>query len=83
MHFLDDEAVNDNRMKLCALLRQYQNNFMVFSKSGEYTGENEDIIKNLFKVLCGIMNFKLNQRGHNFLDDKLLCSYCDAINFNQ
>ena len=59
MHFLDDESVNDSRNKLCKLLLQYKSNFMVFSKSGEYTGENEDIIKNLFKVLCGIMNFKI------------------------
>jgi len=32
---------------------------MITSFSGEYSGEREDIIKNLFKVLCGIMNLKL------------------------
>jgi hypothetical protein len=56
LHFLDDEMVNDNRMQLCNLLRQHQQSFMVYSKSGEYTGESEDIIKNLFKFCCGIMN---------------------------
>lgn len=65
MHFVDDESVNDNRMKLCAMLRQYRQNFIVSSKSGEYSGESEDIIKNLFKVLCGVMNLRLKQRGHN------------------
>lgn len=54
---------------------------MVYSKSGEYTGESEDIIKNLFKICCGIMNLQIKQRGHNQLDDKLLNSYCQAINF--
>ena len=82
MHFLDDESVNDNRMKLCALLRQYKQSFMVYSKSGEYTGESEDIIKNLFKILCGIMNLKLNQRAHNYCDEKLLITYCEAIKIN-
>ena len=24
LHFLDDEAVNDNRMKLCAMLREHR-----------------------------------------------------------
>jgi phage gp36-like protein len=56
---------------------------MVFSKSGEYTGESEDIIKNLFKVLCGIMNFKLQQRGHNQLSEQLLKTYGEAIKFIQ
>ncbi len=42
---------------------------MVYSRSGEYSGESEDIVKNLFKVCCAIENFKLKQRGHNQLDD--------------
>lgn len=65
MHFLDSRAINDPNHQLAQLIQQWGQNFMVFSKSGEYTGESEDIIKNLFKVLCGIMNFKLQQRGHN------------------
>ncbi len=55
---------------------------MVYSKSGEYSGEKEDIIKNFFKVCCGILNLKLKQRGHNQLDDNLLKSYVGAINYN-
>lgn len=27
--------------------------------------ETEDFVKNLFKLLCGIMNMTLKQRGHN------------------
>ncbi len=81
LHFLDDEAVNDKRMNLCSLLRKHRRDLMVYSASGEYSGESEDIVKNLFKVCCGIQNFKLKQRGHNQLDTKLLYSYVDAINF--
>jgi hypothetical protein len=56
---------------------------MVYSKSGEYTGESEDIIKNLFKVLCGIMDLKLSQRrSNNYCDEKLLITYCEAIKIN-
>lgn len=55
---------------------------MIFSKSGEYTGESEDIIKNFFKFCCAIQNFKLKMRGHNQLDDKLLRSYVGAINYD-
>lgn len=81
LHFLDDEAVNDNRMGLCNLLRKHKKNLMVYSKSGEYSGESEDIVKNLFKICCAIQNLKLKQRGHNQLDDELLKSYVDAINY--
>lgn len=81
MHFLDDERVNDPNDQLCSLILQYKENFMVFSKSGVYTGESEDIIKNLFKVLCAIMGFKLQQRGHNQLSGQLLRTYGEAIKF--
>lgn len=79
---MHDEAVNDNRSKLCQILREHKNSLMVYSKSGEYSGEKEDIIKNFFKVCCGILNLKLKQRGHNQLDDNLLKSYIGAINYN-
>ena len=55
---------------------------MVYSRSGEYSGESEDIVKNLFKICCAIQNFKLKQRGHNQLDDQLLRQYVGAINYN-
>lgn len=82
LHFLDDESVNDYRMEFCQLLEENKINLMVYSQSGLYSGESEDIIKNLFKICCGIQNFKLKQRGHNPLDDKLLKSYVGAINFS-
>lgn len=74
--------MNDNRMGLCDLLRKNKPNLMVHSKSGEYSGEKEDIVKNLFKICCGICNLKIKQRGHNLLDDKLLRTYVDAIRYD-
>lgn len=62
---------------------QFKENFMIYSKSGEYTGESEDIIKNLFKVLCGILNLQIRQRGHNQLSEDLLKTYCEAIKPNE
>jgi len=83
LHFLDDESVNDYKMELCRLIQdEHKPNFMFFSKSGQYSGESEDIIKNLFKICCGIQNLKLKQRGHNPLDQKLLKSYTSSINFS-
>ena len=43
---------------------------------------SEDLTKNLFKIFCGIFNMRLRQRGINQLEDKLLISYLDAINFD-
>jgi|TARA_B110000305_G_C19329028_1_gene582976 hypothetical protein len=42
----------------------------------------DDAVKNLFKVLCGVMNMRLKQRGFNPMDEKILRSYLDAINHN-
>jgi hypothetical protein len=40
----------------------------------------DDAVKNLFKILCGVMNMRLKQRGFNQMDDKILKSYLDGIN---
>lgn len=42
----------------------------------------EDVLKNLFKILCGIMNMSLKQRGINIIDTQILKQYLDSINFN-
>jgi len=48
-----------------------------------YTGEpTEDIVRNLFKVLCGVQNMRLSQRGQNPLEERLLVTYLDAINYD-
>jgi hypothetical protein len=83
MNFLDANMLRDNRRKLGKLVFQFKENFMIYSKSGEYTGESEDIIKNLFKVLCGILNLQIRQRGHNQLSEDLLKTYCEAIKPNE
>lgn len=47
-----------------------------------YSGEKDEITKNLFKILCGILNLRLMQRGLNPLDDKILKQNLDNINLN-
>lgn len=81
MHFIDERITSDPGFKLYHLVDRFREEFLVYSRSGEYTGEAEDIIKNLFKVLCGIMNLKLHQRGHNQLSEELLRTYAEAIKF--
>ena len=39
----------------------------------------DNVIKNLFKMCCGILNFNLRQRGNNQLKDEMLESYLDSI----
>jgi hypothetical protein len=40
----------------------------------------DETVKNLFKVLCGVLNMPLKQRGANPVDDKVLSTYLDSIN---
>ena len=43
-------------------------------------GENtDDVVKNLFKILCGIMNMPLKQRNQNPLDDVTLIQFLVII----
>jgi len=65
LHFVSDEDVHDARTTLSQLLSKHKPKLMVYSKSGEYSGESEDIVKNFFKICCGIQGLKLKQRGHN------------------
>ena len=47
------------------------------------SGESSDeIVKNLFKILCGCMGMPLKQRGHNMMDDRVLLQFLDTINFD-
>ena len=41
----------------------------------------DDVVKNLFKICCGILNLNLRQRGINLINDDLLISHLDSINF--
>ena len=46
-------------------------------------GENvDDATKNLFKILCGINNITIRQRGRNPLKDQVLIQYLDTVNFD-
>jgi len=56
---------------------------MIQSDLESFKTEQDDVTKNLFKICCAIVNLQVNQRGQNFLDDKLLYTYLDAINFNR
>lgn len=54
-----------------------------FNKSKvRHATAGNDVIKNLFKICCGILNLRLMQRGINQLEDRLLMSYLDAINYD-
>jgi len=50
--------------------------FKVYSASGEYKPK-EDLVKNLFKLLCGIQNLKLRP-SHPILDRELFQKYLES-----
>ena len=56
---------NDNgrRQKAVAtsMIKQQRYKFYL-PVSTEYNA-SDDVVKNLFKILCGVMNFRLQQRG--------------------
>lgn len=59
LHFVHDACLHDHQSNLVQILDKHREKLMVYSKSGEYSGESEDIIKNFFKICCGILNLKL------------------------
>ena len=82
LHFIPNVCLDDPHSNLTQILDKHREKLIVYSKSGEYSGESEDIIKNFFKICCGILNLKLKQRGHNELEDTLLKQYVGAINYD-
>lgn len=75
----DQEKTN----KLFAFLKQSKQNLLVKSDLESHNQDLYDISKNLFKVLCAILGLYINQKGTNYLDDKLLVTYLDTINFHR
>lgn len=63
---------------------QKQKFLLPLRNEAQYFDEHakEDVLKNLFKILCGVMNMGLKQRGINMLDGQILRQYLDSINFN-
>ena len=84
MHFLyeDRKLINKNK-QLLSFLQKSKQNLLIASDLESFKTEQDDVSKNLFKIICAILNLQVNQRGHNYLDDKLLYTYLDAINFNR
>ena len=62
-----------------ALLNQTKESLIIDTKDGELKSENQDIIKNLFKVCSAILNMRPQQRGHNPLQNNILKSYLFQI----
>ena len=69
--------------ELFAFLDQSKQNLLIASDLESFKNEQDDVSRNLFKIICAIVNQNVNQRGHNFLDDKILYTYLDSINYNR
>lgn len=80
LNLLDLNIVQDDY--LYSFIKQSKDNLVIKSEKMNWV-ESEDIQQNLFKVCCAILNHKVQQRGHNFLDDKLLYTYLDGVNLEK
>ena len=56
---------------------------LVKSDLEQYRSDSEDIVKNLFKVCCAILNLRSAPSGVSYLDEKLLQTYLEGINFHR
>lgn len=78
-----DVSLKEKNRQLYAFLEKSKQNLLVKSDLEKFTNDQDDIVKNLFKICCAILNMSVQQRGSNFLDDKLLQTYLDGINYHR
>jgi len=78
MHLLP----SDEKKEIHQFLRQTKQNLLIKSDLESYP-EQEDIIKNLFNIICSILNLQLNQRSYNYLDERLVFKQLDQIVFDR
>jgi hypothetical protein len=65
-----------------AFLRASKQNLIIKSKFDDLE-ENNDLSQNLIKILCAILNVHFQPNTSQYLDDKLLFTYLDSINFQR
>jgi len=70
---------------ICNTLKSQAQNFDIQIKSPQEQQfrkghpSEEDYTKNLFKIMCGVLNLRLRQRGHNLIENKLLQNYLKSF----
>lgn len=79
----EDRRRVDKNLDLFNYLDQQKQNLLISSDLETFKSEQDDVSRNLFKIICAIMKQNVNQRGHNFLDDKILYTYLDSINYDR
>jgi hypothetical protein len=63
-------------------LKSSKQNLLIKSGFGKIA-EEEDKVKNLFKIICAIKNLQLNQRGYNILDERILTQHLCQVNVDR
>lgn len=75
-HAIASEVVNQQRRKFTVQVSSETD------RAGARGEDADDFVKNLFKMLCGIEDMRLKQRGHNAMPDGFLRQYLNGINLN-
>lgn len=78
-----DVTLKEKNRQLYAFLEKSKQNLLVKSDLEQYRSDSDDIVKNLFKVCCAILNLRSAPSGVAYLDEKLLQTYLDGINFHR
>jgi hypothetical protein len=69
LHFLySDQNAKDQNRQLYAFLEKSKQNLLVKSDLEQYRGDQDDIVKNLFKICCAILNMSVSTRSTDILD---------------
>ena len=70
MGFIDERIANNQESRLGTMLRQQRNNLLLGNSTSatKLSQETDEITKNLFKILCSIMNLTVTNRGASCMD---------------
>jgi ribosomal protein L23 len=74
LHFIDEMQLIYSSEKMNALMEKTKASLVLDTMDEASKDVNEDVIKNLFKVCCAILNIKPKQRGRNPLENSVLKS---------
>ena len=58
LHFIDEKQLTFSSEKMNALMEKTKASLVLENLDAKSTEANEDVIKNLFKVCCAILNIK-------------------------
>merc|ERR1712046_136763 len=79
LHLINSDMTQERAREVFNFMDKSKQNILIKSDLEQYRTEYDDIQKNLFKVVCAILNLQVNQRDYNYMEPYTLNTYLDAI----